>query len=370
MSEPIFFDRTRVVTDWKCRRRRFWAFEFMGKGISPKRRALALDLGIVMHEVLASLLTSGDLEEVVHKAVAYVRATLTGDESEVQDAKEWKIREQCAMIEGMIRGWHKIVLPRLLADYRVVHVEGEVLYDYQGCRLGSKPDVLLERVSDGTLWYIEWKTTGIMSPKWFASWHKAVQVPAGVLGVAQTLGKTIAGSIIFALNKGRMHHGSGRQESIFAYGYGLPSIPHDLGYEYRRGLWRHPAWEICSTKQWVEEMPLRVLESQFGDTGPVFIQAHLVERWLAQTAFREKEIRSARDQIFGGAPLTQVAVTEVLDRYFPQNFGECEPVIGSACGYRDVCFLRHIERDPIASGLYLWREPHHTTDPNYVGEED
>lgn len=300
-----------------------------------------------------------DREVVVQRAIGRLRGSVS---ERTVDLSGERLEEQVCLLEGMLRGWARLVLPRILAEYDVVRVEGEVIYDFLGCRLGAKPDVLLRRRGDGTLWYVEWKTTSTLTPEYFQSWTKAVQLHAGALGVSRSLGEDIAGAIVFALYKGFWSKQRGRQESIFCHGYGARGAAPEnveLEYTYRAGLIKYP---ILDVKKWVEEMPLDVLEAQFGDTGPVFLDERLCESWLRQTSLREAEIDRALDLLYGDNP-TGDHDQEVLDRYFPQNFDECTPTWGSKCDFCDFCHVKAVGERPLESGIYVLREPHHTTDP-------
>lgn len=367
----LYIDRTRRATDMKCRRRRYILFEWGGRGLSPKQRSRYLEFGSIQHDSMADLLMGRDIEEVVATAVARFRTAI--ENGEISWNKPHRTTEQLVFLECQLRGWHRWVLPQILREYTVHRVEGEVIYDFLNCRLGAKPDVLLRRISDGSLWYIEWKTTGSMTPEWFASWHKAVQLHAGALGVARTLGEPLAGAIVFALYKGFENKKADRQESIFAYGY-VPRGKRDENeisipvYEYKPGLVKEAIWHTKTPKQWIEEMPEDVLSAQFGDTGPVYLDEDQCESWLRQASYRETEIDTAVN-LLAMASTTPEGRQEILDRTFPQNFDECTPSFGSPCDAVNFCFMRHVQDDPIKSGLFEMRRPHHTTDPVWIVQQ-
>jgi hypothetical protein len=50
---------------------------------------------------------------------------------------------------------------------------------------------------------------------------------------------------------------------------------------------------------------------------------------------------------------------EVRQVHFPQIEKNCEPPFGDACPYRSACWVASINTDPIKSGLYVERVPHH-----------
>lgn len=358
----IFFDRSRRVQDWKCRRSRYWAYEYEGLGISPAKRALYFDIGDHLHRGLAALLRQeGDLEEIVRDVVEGFRGVTHNLEGPKQE-------EQCALVEGILRGWARVVLPRILQEYRVLHVEEEFPYERGRLRLGVTPDALLERLTDETLWYREHKTTGYLDDRWFPQWPKAIQLHSTAQAVGARLGREVTGVIVGGLYKGYENRkAGGRQESIFCYGYVRPATigGEETLYEWRAGSRKVPVWEMPGgVRRWVQQMPQHVVEAQFAETPPIFLNDLLVEAFWRQTEPREVEIREAREAIaLARSHGDEEAVTDLLDRYFPQSFDQCAPAIGSACPFSDVCFNPIIQRDPLRSGLYVWRRPHHALDP-------
>lgn len=367
----IFYDRSRVTTDWACPRRRFWNYEYARRGIAPVKRSIYLEVGDRIHTAMADLLLDGEVDRVATRQRSIFEANLRGG---MVDRKmdEIKIIEQGTILEGMIRGWDRFYRPLLLRDYRPLAVEGELFLDHDGCRMMCKPDVVAERVSDSSIWYPEWKTTGSMKREWFAQWGKAVQLHGTAKAIEAHLGRPVAGVIVFGLYKGYESQ-YGRQESAFGYGYGPRGGLDDRGlmYRYVNGLSKYPIWETTDSKTWVEGMPLDVLEKQFGETGPIFLNTHLCERWLRQTAIRERTIREGIERIERAFEENDQGVAlEVLDSVFPQHFDECSPGWGLGCSYADVCWTPGVERDPIRSGLYTWRTPHHAGDPAFQVQEE
>lgn len=52
---------------------------------------------------------------------------------------------------------------------------------------------------------------------------------------------------------------------------------------------------------------------------------------------------------------------ELLDFFFPQHDNHCLRY-GSPCSFSEVCFNDMVGDDPLGSGLYQIRTPHHSTE--------
>lgn len=354
MADLVFYDRSRVTLDWKCPRARYWGNEWQGLGIVPAKRALYFDIGDAYHKAVAALKMGEDTDEVVNDNVPPFRDALAANGMIAE-----KVEEQATLVEGLIRAYARHVLPALVREYRVLDVEAEFTMDHDGCRQGVKPDSLVERLSDGTLWYWEEKTTGWVGERWFQQWPRNIQLHSTAEAVERHLGREVSGVIVQGAYKG--YEREGKQSSILCYGYqrpGLTAGPEVL-YEYRAGSRRVPVWELSGgIRQWVGCMPNEVLSTLFVQTPPIFLQRRLVEAFRRQVALRERQIRDACELTNTG---DQEEMRTLLDNVFPQHFSECAPAIGNPCAYADLCYNPFAEEDPLRHG-YTWRQPHHGTD--------
>jgi hypothetical protein len=353
-----FIDRSRVVLDWKCPRARYWGNEYGGLGVQPARRALYFDVGDAVHKGLEALCWGGDVEEVIGDNVRPFEALLRQG-----GLIEEKVLEQGALVEGLLRGFHLRVLPAILAEYEPVSVEAEFVMALGPHQWGVKPDSLWRRRADGTLWYREWKTTSSLNDRWFTQWPKAIQLHSTALAIEQHLGTPIEGVIVQGLYKG--YEREGKQLSPFCYGYAKGGNFGDgVDYKWRPGSTRVPVWERRGgVRDWVMHMPQEILQEQFAETTPIFLQRRLAGALTRQVMTRENAIEEAGAcleacRLAGDTAEAQV----ILDTVFPQHFDQCQPPIGAPCAYGDCCFNPHVGADPIGSRLYVWRTPHHSTD--------
>jgi hypothetical protein len=365
MSKIVrLFDRSRTVTDWACPRKRYWNYEYAGRGIVPAGNPIELFLGTAVHDALATIAAMTQTEEgvdidlVATTAQKQVYDTLLGPATDVETVAF--AAEQAALIEGMIRGFHKHVWPRLTAAYPVIiAIEQEITYTVSdGLVFMSKPDLVVAD-ADGNWYYIEYKTTSSKKDNWTQSWSTAVQLHSTMRAIEQTLGTKPVGVIVQGLYKG--YESYGKQGSPFCYAYRRNAMPPfdrgETSYEYKAGLRRTPTWELDGgVKHWVEHMPDNILTDQFPCTPVIFINDDLVDSFFDQRTYREMEIAGAGPEI----------ITEevVLNRVFPQRFDQCIPYFGRPCAYRPLCF--GVVADPLKQG-YTLREPHH--DPERQAQE-
>lgn len=355
------YDRSRTVTDWVCPRKRYWNYEFKGKGIVPNTTALELFLGTTVHDGLAAIAHGVAIDDI---AAAAWKETYNGimewdSQSSSEDATQFAL-EQAALVEGMLRGFRLHVWPQLMAEYpTIMAIEKEMQFNHNGLTFMSKPDLVLEG-PDGPV-YVEYKTTSSKKDSWINSWNTAVQLHSTMRAIRETLNVEPVGVIVQGLYKGWEAYG--KQSSPFCYAYrraGNPPFTKDeISYEYRAGFRRFPIWELPGgVAEWVARMPDEVLRDQFPRTPLIFINEALVDAFFAQRTTREMEIAMAMEMIKDAQTENDAeAVQQLLDTAFPQRFDQCIPTFGRPCIYRNLCFNK--VADPLAQG-YTFREPHHT----------
>ena len=347
---PILYDRSRSTTDWQCQRRRYWNYEYGGKGVVPNWEDQALFLGTTLHDGLAGIARSIDIDKICSAAYANVLDVITDGGGEEQYAYE-----QATLIEGLLRGFHKHVWPQLIATYpKIITIEQEMTYHHDGMIFMSKPDIILGN-AEGDVVYVEYKSTSSKKDSWIKSWNKAVQLHSTCMAVRETLGVMPTAVIVQGLYKG--YESYGKQTSPFCYAYmrsgNPPFTTTQISYEYKAGFKKSPVWDLeGGIKGWVEDMPPNILADQFPRTPPIYVKEEMINKFFAQRHMRENEIRLALD-IMKGDPASK---EEVMNVSFQQRFDQCEPAYGKVCPYVDLCFRNG--DDPIAAG-YEWRQPHH-----------
>ena len=358
---PILYDRSRVVTDWQCPRKRFYQYEYDGKGVVPATTQLELQLGIIIHDALAAIGHGVDIEDIAPAAQKQVYDSLMGMQTGDEYEADYFAKEQAALVEGLVRGFNRAVWPALMRLYpRILAVEKEMEFRHDELGNGSptgrflfmsRPDVVLASENEEEVVYVEYKSTSTKKESWLHSWNTAVQLHSTMRAIEATLGVKPTSVIVQGLYKG--YESYGKQNSPFCYAYsrgGNPpfSLPENR-YDYAAGFRRFPSWQLDGgVRKWVEGMPDEVLAAQFPCTPPIFINEDLVDKFFAQRARREGEIDEFHK-------FTETDEKD-LDAVFPQKFDQCLPAWGWGCTYRQFCFGR--VGNPLEQG-YAYREPHH-----------
>src|SRR3954469_23999678 len=129
-----FMDRTRTVQDWKCKRSRYWGYEHEGRGLSKTSTSIELFMGITIHDSLAAIAhfqKAGEtvpIDAIASTAFKQMFDNLTLGHENDYEAIDYA-NEQATLTEGLLRGFHKHVWPRLMETYpKIVAIETEMEY--------------------------------------------------------------------------------------------------------------------------------------------------------------------------------------------------------------------------------------------------
>lgn len=361
------YDRSRSTTDWQCPRRRFYTYEYLGKGLQSETTSLELFLGTTLHDGLAAIANltlrdgTADIDLIASTAAENVRQALKAESRPDRDFPS----EQAALTEGLLRGFYRYVWPTLLERYpKIIAVEREILYRHDANgrpaptdgQFGfmAKPDLILADSSDDPV-YVEYKSTSSKKDAWINSWTTAVQVHSTVRAIEQSLGVSPSHVVVQGLYKG--YESYGKQSSPFCYAYyrhgNPPFTTAETCYEFKSGYRRVPVWELPGgVAKWVANMPDHVLADQFPQTPPIFMKDEMIEAFFAQRALREVEVMMAHQMLKNDANHDVV-----MNATFPQRFDQCNPSFGHPCGYRKLC---HSPIDDPLSAGFTTRVPHHT----------
>lgn len=357
----IFYSQSSVGTDWECNRRRYLSSEYAGQGLGIDETSMPLFLGEVLHAGLAAIAHGVDIDEICSTGEQQIKATLLSGEYVSPDEESYAA-EQCALVEGILRGFVRVVWPRLMAEYEIVAIEQELVFrhnekgeaDLNGQFVFmSKPDLIVRSKLDETLWYIEYKSTSSNKEAWVNSWQTAIQLHSGIRAVEQQREEKVAGVIVQGLYKGYV--ASGKSTSPFCYAYfkaGDPPFTKDRwSYTYVAGYKKYPIWERPGgVKEWIANMPDAILAEQFPQVPPIFINDSQIDAFFRQRATREAYIKEAADSI-ADETLPDEQRQPLMDHAFPQNFSKCNPSFGYGCSFSRICHGPAV--DPLSMGYQL-----------------
>jgi hypothetical protein len=260
--------------------------------------------------------------------------------------------------------------------FDIVAVEPECLKTLTpSLKFMSRPDLILRSKATKGHWYWEYKTTGQRAEDWLKQWPKAVQLHSGCDAAQETLGIPIEGCIVQGLSKG--YEKDGHQRSVFCEGWRFLGGPITYSYTYMR----NKGWERFFAGEhpdgvpgWVHEMPPDLLEKQFFRTPPIYPRKDLIDQFFGQLIQREDAIssgitnmkaiqESGRDDIE-----KDLRIRSIMADVFPMKFKQCSGRYGKYdCPMLEACWNPRVGSDPMASGLYVPREPHHIPERELLG---
>lgn len=358
MSIEIKTDRTAMVAFRNCPRLRLLSRHTGGTGLDAPKKSLALIIGIAVHDALAGIWEGKEIESLIKAGQNYIAENVDAD----------RVEEQQALFEGIVRAWLRVRYPKLLAEYEPVAIEHELtwlmgerdgvfVHDYIRC------DALLRRRSDGSLFYWEIKTSGDPGDNWIKSWEHNSQLLINTTALEELLNERVHGVLIEGITKGRLGpdklktspwYGKIIQQSPFCYVYVDP-VTKDISLSWQRNYRKAQTWTLLSIKRLVNEvMSEEECNALFVPVPPIRPSQKALARHRDQCLWQESGIAKAL--------LVCKEDPSLIDRFFPMNEDHCFRYWGYPCQFVGLCFDEEVMRDPMGSGLYVPRVPHHPID--------
>ena len=326
-----FTDRSRTELDWTCPRARYWAYEFQGKGLVPLETPKELAFGLAMAEQTAN----------------------------IKQGKAWNLESfqglERLVAKALLIGYEKIVWPRWLRDFDLVSIEEEQpkqLADW--LTYNSRPDTIMRRKSDGSLWYgPEDKTTAWVDS--LLDYPKNIQLHATGLCIEHNREEKLAGALVQGLYKGFEKEGKLYHPLVFAYcKEGIPGVvPDQWNAKWTRNWERRctDEFEPGGMEGWILKQPEEVIAECFPMSPPTMLRRDLAEKYLKQVLHREAAVRTFHEQ-----------EGREMDVTFPQHFNQCDGFSKGRkpCQYRELCWNPTAARFPLT--FYKHRTPHHANE--------
>jgi hypothetical protein len=416
-----FTDRSRFKTGTsRCPRQRYLSYHAgpTGYGLTARRESLPLVTGIGVHRVLEGFSRILQQHDRL-PALAETRAVIAEAQADYLgrvDARGYRgildsehtretVEEQGSLIAGL--GWvlRLKFLPWLHQQYRVLKVEEERLHmlgDEQALML--RTDLLAQRRGAQSLAYFECKTTGWESEAWAEQWETDPQLALGTVDARELWGAEVTELYIVGLNKGRRQkdrydpEGRKRQMSPLCYGYRRESNPplqaEDWlpAYEWvtndgdtkrasrahkRTSItaldhsdwptyqaYKHQDPELSAPEFWTRMLPNSLLDKVCFILGPMNRQDQQLVSVLRSMAGEESRWQRIlwelwEVQMRDGHAWSSDAFQAALDERIPCSWA-CRPFGREhQCEFVPICH-RHVGwDDPLGSGQYQPRLPHH-----------
>ena len=333
MTNILLTDRTTIETDWTCGMKRWWYKEYGGKGIVPTVEAAYFLDGRQYHEDFALLSSAID---VLATAQDHINAIMAS----VLNTPDQLFQETQTRRAGWMAANALFFEPFTRLHYDTVDVEWELILDRTPLWIAVTPDRVLRRKSDGALIYRDYKGVGGwgVTSAWLNSWPYAVQIHTVLKAIEEELDEPVAFGQIVGLSKGQNKDGKLRHPYVWAYvddnGEGWTS-------EWKYGLTLRPTWEYPGgILEWVKQLGQSEVDAQFPHSQKVFLNERLLDKLVAERTARELDISTGQAM-------------------YESRFSECSPSIGSPCPYLAACHNAAVNTDPLGSGLYVVRTPHH-----------
>lgn len=398
-------DRSRYLTGLQhCQMARFLKYHSgpSGYGITRKAQALPLVTGVMIHECLAKILeevkrsnhhipTRSFIREVINNQITLYRTLiLNRGFANLNEEQELLIKEQTSLMEGLVWGWFKIMLPGLVEEFELIEIEREEELEVAGIVMMSRPDFVARERSTGKLSIHDFKSAAYVNDSWVEEYRESVQMAVGTLGVEARLGEKVETYYIHALIKGLRkkeydsssgdYTGPKTQTSFLCYGYYKEANPplnksdwqakykylgqdgkkHLLGKYYTKT----PIWEarfenkppeMSNGEYWVmETLPIADLQELFIQIGPYERQENLIAHYIPEMVNEEKRwiqrlwrIHEAKVE-FGEA---SEEFQDTLREEIPRSW-ECRK-------YNSVCEFLPICHNHSQMWEFVPRAPHH-----------
>lgn len=353
MNNPIYLlDRSGADLDDKCGMALWWNRIQDGTGIVPAEENDALETGKEIHDDLSRLAESGDCGAAADQLVDEILGQIAGPDPILS------IREHAYRRAGWAVAFALYIEPRIRQEWENVAVEGELILDRTPLWVPTTPDRVLRHKVSGIYRYLEYKSSISASKNWLDSWKYAIQLHIGMKAVEEELGIKVAYSQIMALMKGDNRDGLLKHPYVWGY-YNSDTGQWTHDYSRARGhAWNpRPVWEYPDgLVGWVRACGEDVALSQFPHTEPVMLNERMLDQWVTRKLARSRQV----------AEVAAKCVDNQEERlvYFEPRTSHCRPAFGFACPYRLACWNATVNANPLASGEYVKRVPHHQIEIN------
>jgi hypothetical protein len=392
VSKIIYItDRSRIVTREECPRKRYLNYDFDvdGKSLGIQRRAASLPLlnGTAIHEGHARVLGGERLEEVVERVQEDYRKEVAARGVYGEVDLESLMREQLALLEGMLRAFTLIWMPRILDEYEVI-VSIEEPWDWTivpGLVEKMRLDTVLRRKHDHHLVTLDYKSMSYISDTFARKMERSRQTYLYTEAASERYGEPVEIAYL-GMAKGAWRKDTAKaspffgqkiQASPYLYAYALKGGIEDIyqtEYTNKKGFRKVRTYDEMPMKEWIDRMwhsdERKVLNEQFTYVpaqSPTPRERRRVRELIAREELKFVEDINEYKQMKAEAEATgneDLAVkaeeflefvaaprrTEVCDKYGEQH----------VCPFVSICFNEGAIDTALEDGEFEPRIPHHS----------
>lgn len=381
----FLFDRSRLECYQRCPRRYYWSYVYKDLGLSPAKRPLPLAFGGSCHLGLENLLRGEGIDKAVQIAQSEFeqQARGRGLELEQNESAYDVYKEQSALLEALLRAWYIVRYPSFIAEYEILALEKEELWEVcPDIKFMARADGLLRSRSEGDLYILSFKTAKEYRKKQGDSGRTDIQGISELVAVEERLGERVQGIQMEYLVKGRRDEwpkGSGIYQTAnplirpwcgpngrLAHTWYWEDLDggHTLGSKYRKTF----VPDFSSIADWIDKLASGVVQPEAGSCLERYIISPIayhrnrdeIESWKIQAR------KQAGEMDYHGKAVELARMEErdflgALDEHFVQHRHSCE--YPTKCPMWDICFGAGPE-----SGKFVAREPHHELEQQYAEE--
>jgi hypothetical protein len=356
-------NRTASETDDTCGMKYWWSQLEGGKGIVPLHEAEALMVGRDVHEDLSAIAVAPDisvaaLDEVTTDMIVH---------APIGDKKDIHKMELLYRRLGWMVAFALYIEPKIRDKWDNVAVEDELILDRDPLWVAVTPDRVLRHKQGKYLVYREYKSTISASSKWLESWKYQIQLHIGIKATEEEFvrsgkGEKIAYGQIMGLMKGSEREGRLVHPYVWAYHNSQTGAwTHDYT-KARGGNWDHrPIWEYPNgIVEWVSRLGEEHAVMQFPHTAPIHMNEMMLNAWTNRRLAREVEVAQVKEQCKTDHEARMI--------FFEPRTKNCRPAFGDPCPYIGPCWNASIQADPMRTGDFITRQPHHEVELLFDGE--
>lgn len=354
-TAPVSFytDRSAIELDWTCGMAYYLNRIEGERGIVPRDEASFFLVGREIHEDMQWCATTPNPEVDIYPHVEKLMGPYMGSVDQL-------VLEPLYRRLGWITAFALYIEPKIRAEYDTIMLEKELCFDRDPLMVGVTPDrILRSKVDPKMIRYREYKSTITMGKKWQDYWPFAVQLHMGIAAAEEELKEEVTCAEIMGIYKGYEKDGKLRHPYVWAY---YNPKTDEWGMEYKYGLTLRPTWEYPNgIVGWVQKCGPDVARDVFTFSRPVFKDVRLLELLVEQETQRAMTIAEVKEACRKDPKLRVV--------HFPMRFTKCRPAWGGPeCPYLAACHNASVNQDPLGSGLYVPRTPHHDLELMGLGE--